>query len=940
MAADLLAEHLRCDYLTDPLGIDVARPRLSWTLRAVGRARRQSAYQALVASTAARLSANQGDLWDSGRVDGNRSVGVVYEGAPLESGQRCWWAVRVWDADGHASAYSAPSWWEMGLLRREDWHGAWIGLGDAASVERGLDAVAMEPGDATGSGEPLDLVPSPYLRRVFRAAGPVRRARLYATARGLYEPRLNGQRVGDALLAPGWTDYHARLQYQTYDVTHLVREGANTLGAILGTGWYCGYLGFAGRNKYYGERPALLLQLSITYDDGATETVVTDSSWRATTGPILSSDLLMGETYDARRALPGWDLPDFDDAGWAAARVTRTDIDEEGDGARALLVADRAEPVRVIEERAPRSVARLDADTQVADMGQNMVGWVRLRLRGTVQGAPVRLRFAEALHPDGSIYTANLRHARATDTYIPIGIPIGQGDEAGEREEVFEPRFTFHGFRYVEVTGYPGDLAPESLTGVVVGSDTPPAGTFSCSSPLVNQLQQNIVWGQRGNFLSVPTDCPQRDERLGWLADAQIFARTASFNADVAAFFTKWLTDVADARQPDGAFPDVAPLIPASDTISLSHGAPAWGDAGVIIPWTLYQVYGDTRLIERNYGSVADWLDYIGAANPDGRWVNGRGNDFGDWLALDGADPANAFGSATPKDLLATAYYAYDARLMARMARVIGRAADAARYEALFETIRAAFNRAYVDGDGRILGDTQTGYVLALHMDLLPRGRRADAARRLVALIEERGWRLTTGFVGVGYLCPVLTEAGYADVAYRLLLNDTYPSWGYSIRQGATTIWERWDGWTEERGFEDPGMNSFNHYALGSVGEWLYRHVAGIDTDPARPGYEHIIIHPRPSERLPHARAAYRSVRGAIAVEWRIADGAYTLRLSIPANTTATVYVPSTDIAAITEGGGLARAAEGVRFTRTEGEDAVFEVSSGDYSFRCPWRAG
>ncbi len=933
MDTDLVAESLRCEYLTDPLGVDVARPRLSWTLRAVGRARRQSAYQVLVASAAERLTANQGDLWDSGRVDGNRSVGVIYEGAPLESGQRCWWAVRVWDANGRASAYSAPSWWEMGLLRREDWHGAWIDLGDDASAERRFDAVAPRSGDATGGTGPLDLVPSPYLRRAFRAAGPVRRARLYATARGLYEARLNGQRVGDTVLAPGWTDYHARLQYQTYDVTHLVREGENALGAILGAGWYCGYLGFAGRNKYYGERPALLLHLSITYEDGTTETIASDGSWRATTGPILSSDLLMGETYDARRALRGWDQPGFDDAGWAAARAT----DAERDGARALLVADRAEPVRVLEEREPHSVARLDADTQVVDMGQNMVGWVRLRLRGAARGAPVRLRFAEALNPDGSIYTANLRHARATDTYIPIGQESGEAGETGETEETFEPRFTFHGFRYVEVTGYPGALAPENVTGVVVGSDTPPAGTFSCSSPLVNQLQQNIVWGQRGNFLSVPTDCPQRDERLGWTADAQIFARTASCNADVAAFFTKWLTDVADAQQPDGAFPDVAPLIPADDRIDLSHGAPAWGNAGVIIPWTLYQVYGDTRLIERHYEGMARWLDYIGAANPDGRWVNGRGNDFGDWLALDGTDPANAFGSATPKDLLATAYYAYDARLMARMARAIGRVEDAEGYDALFDTIKAAFNRAYVDGDGRILGDTQTGYVLALHMDLLPEGLRAGAARRLVELIEARGWRLTTGFVGVGYLCPVLTDAGYADVAYRLLLNDTYPSWGYSIRQGATTIWERWDGWTQARGFEDPGMNSFNHYALGSVGEWLYRHVAGIDLDPARPGYERIIVHPRPSDRLPHARATYRSVRGAIAVKWRIADGAYTLRVSIPANTTATVYMPSSDIAAITEGDSPARAAEGVRFARTEGEDAVFEVGSGDYTFRCPW---
>jgi len=441
------------------------------------------------------------------------------------------------------------------------------------------------------------------------------------------------------------------------------------------------------------------------------------------------------------------------------------------------------------------------------------------------------------------------------------------------------------------------------------------------------------VWGQRGNFLSIPTDCPQRDERLGWLADAQIFARTACCNADAAAFFTKWLTDVADAQAPDGAFPDVAPLVDLGDVIDLSHGAPAWGDAGVIVPWTLYQVYGDTRIIERHYDGMARWLSYIGAANPDYLWVNEHRNNFGDWLALDGDAVENPGASGTPKDLLATAYYAYDARLMAHMAQAIGRVDDADRYDALFRAIKAAFVGAYVSDNGQIAGDTQTGYVLALHMDLLPVHLRAVAARRLVENIERHGWHLTTGFVGVGYLCPVLTEAGYADVTYRLLLNDTFPSWGYSIRHGATTIWERWDGWTDERGFQDPGMNSFNHYSLGSVGEWLYRYVAGIDIDPEHPGYKHILIRPQSDGGLTHAKASYQSIHGMIASEWRVKDGAFTLEVDIPANTTATVHIVAADPIGVTESGRTVDDAPGVAFVRMESGHAVLAVQSGTYAF-------
>ncbi len=909
MTTDLTPAHPRCEYLTNPLGIDIARPRLSWTLDATRRGRRQSAYHILVASRAALIPAGRPDLWDSGKVASARSAHIAYGGPALGSGQRCWWAVRVWDEDDDVSASSALAWWEMGLLHADDWRGAWIGLDGDAHDDGALGGDGGEP-DAPGDG----LAPSPYLRATFTVARPVARARLYATACGLYEARLNGRRVGDAHLTPGWTDYDKRIQYQTCDVTDLLRAGENVVGAILGTGWYSGHVGFGQQRGHYGTRPQLLLQLRIEYDDGTSATIVSDSSWRGAAGPILSSDLLMGETYDARRELAGWDAPGYDDARWGLVSVVGRD------GTR--LVADRAVPVRVTQELAAQSIARVDADTQIVDLGQNIAGWARLRICGA-GGTCVRLRFAEMLDTDGRLYTDNLRDARATDVYVL----------RGKDEEVFEPHFTFHGFRYVEVTGYPGDLAPDAVAGRVVESDAPPAGLFECSDELVNTLQRNIVWGQRGNFLSIPTDCPQRDERLGWLGDAQIFARTACANRDVAAFFTKWLADVADAQSPAGAYPDIAPLL-ALRGIDLSRGAPAWGDAGVIVPWTLYQVYGDTRILEEHYAGMARWLAYIGAANPDHLWRAGRGNDFGDWLALDGDDPANAFGSTTPKDLLATAYYAHDARLLARMARILGRTEDAGRYEALFRAIKAAFVAAYVSPDGGVAGETQTGYVLALHMDLLPDALRTAAAERLVALIAGKGWHLTTGFVGVGYLLPVLTEAGYADVAYRLLLNETYPSWGYSIKHGATTIWERWDGWTADKGFEDPGMNSFNHYSLGSVGEWFHRYVAGIDTDPDRPGFAHIVIRPHPGGGLTHARATYDSIRGRIESAWRIDGNAFTLGVTIPANTSATVYVPTREGGEVIEGDAPARLADGVTALAIEGGHTVLTVQSGTYEFR------
>ncbi len=879
---------LRCEYRADPLGIDVSAPRLFWELVSDRRGARQTAYQILAASAPDAPAREGGNLWDSGKVASAQSVHVPYAGAALTAGQRVFWKVRVWDEGDQASEWSEPAFWQMGLLSPQDWTAQWISLPPARPH--------------------IDLSPAPFLRREFAVGKAVARVTVHATALGVYCLRLNGQAVSDDHFAPGWTDYRRRVPYQTYDVTGLVQQGTNALGATLGDGWYAGYIGFENKRANYGPFPRFLAQMTIEYADGTTQTVGTDGDWRGATGPILYSDMLMGEAYDARLEMPGWDAPDFDDARWRPVHVLPA---PQG----AALVAQIDPPVLLTEELPARSVTQPIPGSYLFDLGQNMVGWARLKVQGPA-GTVVQLRFGEVLQPDGSLYVANLRAAKATDTYIL----------KGGGPETFEPHFTFHGFRYVEVTGYPGEPALDAVTGCVLHSDIPRTGTFECDSPLVNRLVQNIDWGQRGNFLSIPTDCPQRDERLGWMGDAQIFVRTAAGSRDVAAFFTKWMDDVTDAQSPEGGFPDVAPRL-----VDLSDGAPAWGDAGVIVPWTIYQVYGDTRLLETNYAAMARWIEYLSSVNPDGLWTKRRNNDFGDWLSI---------AADTDKEVLATAYFAYDTSLMARIASVLGQVEDATRYEALFGQIKAAFQAAYVSDDGRLKGDTQTAYVLALRFGLLPAAVRPLAAKHLVADIEAKGGHLSTGFVGVGYLCPVLTDAGYADVAYRLLLNKTFPSWGYSIKQGATTIWERWDGWTEEKGFQDVGMNSFNHYSLGSVGEWLQRCVAGIDTDPDAPGFAHIRLRPHPSRRLGSVRASFDSLHGRIASAWEWEGDTLRWNVVVPANTTATVSVPTDDPASVQEGGQPADGAEGLQRLRAEDGLAVYAAGAGAYRFTASLTGG
>ncbi len=900
---------LRCEYLENPLGIDELAPRLSWILESPRRGARQAARRIRVASTAEKLRRNQADLWDSGRVADARTAPIAYEGRPLASRQVCHWKVTCWDETGAASE-SPPARWTMGLLRASDWKARWIAADPAVW---GGDPGAVAPGPER-PGSPV------WFRREFEAPAGLKRATLYASARGVFEAHLGGRKVGEDLFAPEWTDYRRRIQYRTYNVTGLVAPGPNVLGAVLGDGWYGGFLGWQRTRARYGSENSLLLQLELETGEGKRIVIGTDRSWAGRCGPILSSDFQMGEEYDARRELEGWGRLGGGGAGWLPARAVAAP--------RAALVAQRSEPVRITELLAPQSVRRTAAGAYICDLGQNISGWVRLRVRAPA-GTRVVLRHAERLSPDGSLYTENLRRARSTDVYVA----------RGAARETWEPRFTFHGFQYVEISGLRAAPRPGDVTGCALHSAAPPAGEFACSHEGVNRLWLNGRWSQRDNFISVPTDCPQRDERLGWTGDAQVFLRTASCNLDVAAFFTKWMIDVEDAQTPEGVFPDTAPRLPedGGDYVGLDGlgGAAGWADAGVVVPWTLWQVYGDLRVAARHWKAMAAWLAYLERTNPDGVRRNELGNNYGDWLCL----PSDrVFREGSPmKTLLATAYWADDAAKLAELAAALGRPREAKRYRRVFERVRAAFQREFLRGDGRLAVETQTAYLLALAMDLLPAEVRARAAERLVDNIRALDWHLSTGFIGIRFLNPVLTETGHADAAWRLLLREDYPSWLYPVRHGATTIWERWNGWTEEGGFFNPEMNSFNHYALGSIGEWLFRHVAGIE--PAEPGFRRIRLRPHPGGGLKFARAAYDTPHGRVESAWEREGEKLAWQVRVPPNAAALACIPSEPGTAVAAGGRPLERAGGVGAVRRAGAFVECELGPGRYAFASTLRA-
>ncbi|HOB74476.1 MAG TPA: glycoside hydrolase family 78 protein [Phycisphaerae bacterium] len=922
---DVKPARLRCEYLVNPLAINTSQPRLSWIIESEGRAVQQSAYQILVASSPEILAQNQGDLWDTGRTPSDEFHQIVYAGKPLQSGQEVYWKVRVWTRRGMGASsagqadivsdWSAPAAWRMGLLTPADWKAKWIGA--PGTVPEGR----------------LPRRPSPVLRKEFALKAPVKRALVSATALGVYELRLNGNRVGDQILAPEWTNYHKRIQYQTYDVTNLLRQGDNAVGATLGDGWYAGRLGISfilgDKNDpvrgFYGKQLGLLMQLEVEYADGSKELIVTDNTWKVTTdGPIRMSDILDGETYDARKEMPGWDGPGFDDSKWGPVEVLPAP--------KAALLAQYNEPIRITQDIVPVALTEPKPGVYVFDLGQNIAGWCRIRVQGK-PGEPITLRHAEVLNADGTLYLDNLRvtpaenhGARAEDRYIP----------RTDGEEVWEPHFTYHGFRYVEVTGLPKKPGLLAVTGRVQHSAPPPAGSFECSSPLLNKLMANIVWTLRDNLPSVPTDCPQRDERMGWMGDMLVFAQPACFLLDMAAFFTKWTQDIRDDQADDGRYPDFAPH-PFNPNQRFS-GAPAWGDCGVVVPWRTYQNYADKRILEIHFESARRWVDWIHKHNPNLLWQKNRNNDYGDWLNGDTLK-LEMFGfksgqAEVPKEVFATAFFQQSADLVARMADVIGRKEEAAKYRKLADDIKAAFQKAYISPEGEVKGNTQSAYALALNLNLMPDQLRERAAQRMVERIDAYKGHISTGFHTTVMLMNELTRNGYDEVAYKLINNTTIPSWGYTIDKGGTTVWERWDGYVEGRGFQDPGMNSFCHYAIGSVGEWMYRAILGINPDDSQPGYRRFILRPRPGGGLTYARGSYDSISGPIVSAWSVEGDTLSLMVQIPANTTATVYVPATDAANVAESGmPITGEVEGLKFVRMEKDTAVLEIGSGTYWF-------
>ena len=923
VCAVLAPAHLRTEWLPNPPGIDAERPRVSWRVEesdAALRGQKQTAYRVLVASSAEFLEKGEGDLWDSGKVAGDETLNIEYAGQPLVSGQACFWKVKVWEKDGVESAWSAAAQWSMGLLKPEDWRAQWISFKDDAPLhaDRGK----------------LFLPPARYYRKGFAAKGGVKRAVLYGSALGIAEFHLNGQRVGDAYFEPGWADYRQRNFYRVHDVTKLVKKDGNCLGAIVTDGWYAGYVGYGllvgyGPNKcgraIYGKTPALLAQLDIEYADGSHEIIGTDATWQVSgDGPIREADLLMGESYDAQRDARDW-CPDWDrgitghrnpalewkwqpairaeDNGSVQAKFFEPGVEKEvelGFQKPARLVAYTAPPIRVTEELPAKKITEPKPGVFIFDLGQNIAGIIRLKVKGAA-GTRVQIRYGEMLHKDGALMTENLRKARATDFYTL------RGDANGE---TWQPRFTYHGFQYVELTGLTEKPELEAVTGLVLNNDTPMTSDFACSDEVMTQFWRNTVRTQKANFIEIPTDCPQRDERLGWMGDAQIYARTASYNADVAAFFTKWIDDVRESQRDNGAYPDYAPYPFAHGAPGATHGT-AWTDAGVIVPYTIWKVYGDTRLIAKHWDSMVKFMDWRAKSDPEMKGVK-LGNTWGDWLNVN---------EETPIEYVDICYHFISAHHMAELARALKKEEDALAYSARCGTLAKSFARQFIKPDGSPSVATQSAAVLAISSGILDvlqvqeqRPSTKPIVEGLVDRIAKNDFRMSTGFLGTKPLLGVLTTNGQTDLAARLFQSRKFPSWGYEVEQGATSVWERWDSYTKEHGFNgatgknNAAMNSFSHYSFGAVMQWGFQTLAGIDTDG--PGFKKIIIHPHiPSaasnpdgKPLDWVRASYEHPRGRIASAWKRDGAKLVLDVSIPANTTAAVHLPGGEIKEVGSG--------------------------------------
>lgn len=869
---------------------------LSWELVSDQYNQVQTAYQVMVASSPALLEKGIPDLWNSGKIEGAQTNQIAYKGKPLVSAAIYYWTVRSWDKDQNPGVWSAVTSWETGLLNSSEWRAQWIGF----------------ELDSSNVNKDYHLPPAPYLRKEVRLKGGIKKARLYITSLGLYEFYINGRRIGNDYFLPGWTDYNKRLYYQVYDVSKDVTAGDNVLGAILSPGWYAGYLGYAllvGSPQvrgFYGNTPLLKASVWIEYKNGEKEIIATDPSWKASEGPLRETDILNGETYDARREMKGWERAGFNVKDWSPVK---TYADKPG---RELQVYP-GNPVTIFDTLTAKKITKTGNDRYIVDFGQNFSGIVRLNVKGKA-GDSVVLRYGEMLHPDGRLMTENLRRARALDTYIIRG-------DGGT--EIWSPQFTYHGFQFVEIAGLKYQPTVETVKGLVLSSSTPDAGTMETDNAMINQLYKNIVWTQRSNYFDIPTDCPQRDERLGWTGDAQVYTRSAIYNNDIAAFFIKWLQDLNDAQFSNGAYPIYAPMpltnsglsaIRATDTYS-----PGWMEAGIICAYEMYQAYGDTSIIKKYWPGMKRFMSFLEQKAGGNHLFKERAFEeispkggFGDWLSV---------GKKTSPDLLASIYYFYCTRLMEEMAVAIGAGKDEQQLKQSVQQIRAAFLKHYTDGAGRFKvntdlygdvtgyveyskqngfhGHTQTAYANAVYMGLLPTDLMNIAGENLSRLLIENDRKLATGFLGVKPLLPALSSTGHNGLAYHLLLSKEYPSWGFEVVNGATTIWERWNSYIKEKGFENnAGMNSFNHYSFGSVNEWMFEYMAGIK--PASAGFKKIIIQPEIADsNINHVKATYHSINGKIESSWRKTNDRLIMDIIIPVNTQAKVVLPAVSVASV-----------------------------------------
>ena len=873
-------DHLHCENLVNPLSVDVQQPRLSWQLVSDKRNTTQLAYEIKVTN-------DNKEVWESGKVVSDSSVNVVYKGKPLASGAKYIWQVRVWDKENNISQWSEPAMFQMGLLSNEDWKAKWI-----------------------EAGFPEDTIARPpqLFRKEFSISKKIKSATIYITAHGLYEGYINGKRIGDAYLTPGWTSYTKRLQYQAYDVTDLLNKGANAIGVTIADGWYRGFFTWDYRKNIYGNKLGLLAQLDITYSDGSKVLIVSDDSWRSSTGSFISAEIYDGVMIDGRKEKTGWFNAGYNDQSWSKTVI--------GNYTFANLIATENESIKAHEEFKAVKVITTPKGEKVIDFGQNLVGWVKVNIKGNA-GDTITIHHAEVLDKEGNFYTDNLRKAKETDRYIL----------SGKGEEEFEPRFTFHGFRYIKVEGINGELNPKNFIAVALYSDMAPTGTFSCSNDLVNQLQHNIQWGQRGNFLDIPTDCPQRDERMGWTGDAEVFSRTASYNFNVNNFFYKWMKDVAADQYEDGSVPYVIPNMRGNDR----GGATGWADVATIIPWNMYLAYGNKKILEQQFPSMKAWVEYMHHQSKNDLWNTGA--HFGDWLFYSPPDDNGGRAAVTDKYFIAQCFYAHSTQLLINAAKVLGKEEDVSTYNSLLKKIKAAFLKEYVTPNGRLTSGTQTAYVLALNFDMLPDSIRTEAAQRLVENIKSYNNHLTTGFLGTPFLCHVLTRFGFDSIAYKLLLQDTYPSWLYPVKMGATTIWERWNGIAPDGSFAPASMNSFNHYSYGAIGDWLYRVVAGIDTYQDNPGYKHSFIKPHVGGNLSYANADLETLYGKISSHWKVADNKFYLDVVIPVNTQCDVYLPTSSVGNVTESGNPISYSKDILSAKDSNDFVMITVGSGSYHF-------